>query len=786
MPPTEQQDNPFFFSADVDVDNLKNSLSKAEKMYLAMAAGMSKMVEGLEDLSKKEEEAGKKSKKQAGDEEKRSNKRSFFARARGKMSKGFLGILKREKGAADGLGISLKSLGGLIGGATIIGLIGKAVSSYLKFYTQIAQLNTTLSGTPRLMNVAAGAVQGLTGYLNLGRDELVQVAKSLNVVALEVDKLPGSRKIFRGIFMDTIHLAKSMDVSSQSVADLYTTFLRVYKLPHHSLRGIAASMKFIQEQTGISGEELLSFGKSLDKILAQMIGVSGKGKAKVTQDLMAMAGVLKKAGVDPKEILGVMQQATDITNEQGQKFLAFISEGTGKTAEDIRQMILKGKVLDVAGMLGERLKKVGKRTLVDYQRFYGEQTGVGIASMLRMRNISTKQLKAFAKAADEQAKKRALHTKRAQALQHSLLTAWNALKRAFEKLWLAIGKRLTEFIARVSGPVIKAITGWVNWITSPQGGQAIEDWFGRVVQGAKNVWKWIKAKVVPIFQWLGEKIAWVWKKWDGLSATTKKWLLIGGGLLLLFGKFVPLIAVMGSKVAIVVAGLTALYVGAKKVADWIDKEQTKRIKATSQAKVTSSSITQAMGAGKAGRMGFVKGEMFGKEAKAGKTLVTPGGKVNVKELQRRAMELIPTPMGWDLMPDALKRKFVLQPRAALVEQWRQGLNAVLGQTDMKAIRASRARDLALLKGGARGVAAKKPVAAKPATPVSAVKAKVGVAVPPTPAVEPPAPPVITVKADSKTRNMLLAEIREILKGMQQQNAIRRAHPATAAVKGALG
>jgi hypothetical protein len=95
-------------------------------------------------------------------------------------------------------------------------------------------------------------------------------------------------KAFESLVTDTVNLSKSMNVSTDSVVGLYDQFTRVYGLPHNRLRNISASMKFIQETTSISGQELISFTQNLDGVLSRMINTSDTAKAEVTADMMAI------------------------------------------------------------------------------------------------------------------------------------------------------------------------------------------------------------------------------------------------------------------------------------------------------------------------------------------------------------------------------------------------------------------------------------------------------------------------------------------------------------------
>jgi len=809
--------NPFAFELEVEgEDNLRKALAKGERAYLNFGKSIDKVTDGLQDESEAHAKAGQAAKKaaQAAEEateakEQEAKKLGFFAKLkekflrrgekadenaakrRGGVSKRIRGFFKREKDAADDAGISFGKLAGLIGGATIIGGLVAAARAYLEFDNQIRQLQSTLAGQPRVMNAAASAVQGLTGYLEFSREELIAVTKQMGDLHLVAGNTPKAAQQFRELTMDVLHLSRAMDVGTSSVVDMFDSFKRVYGLPHHRLRGIASSMKFIQEQTGITGEELLTFGKSLEDVLARMRGTTKNTKADVTRDMMAMAGVMKKFGIDAGDAIpSLFSEAMKIDSDKGNEWLAFLQSQTGVAMEDIRSMIEKGDTVTPMTLFIKSLKQQGPEMLRLNESYFTDMTGMSFAHLRKLMDVNEKGLRGFVEQTKKAEKVRNLHEKRAQARQNQLSQMWNNLKRAFERIWLAIGKIVVKVTTKLADFLIPKIMQGISWLeqkfawfNSPEGGKAIHEWWDKTIK--------FFSKAGGVIEWVVDKISKAIKWWQGLSTETKTLIGVGGGLVLVFGKLLPIMGALGGKVAAVAAGLTAVYVGAKKVADWVDKEQTKGIKALSKAKATSHAITEfGLKGTEQERMGFIKGEMFGKEAQAGRTLITGSGKINMDELNRRATALIPTPAGWDFMPDFMKRKTVLEPRQRLVKMWAAALGVVLKKTDMSKVRASRERDLARLKQTQKPppVPVAK-VAPAPTTTPQVRAAPTPTPVTPTPPVAPAKPPSgpQIVAVQSQTTDALLGEIRDILKkGSAGTAAGAQPHPSRAQFHRSLG
>jgi hypothetical protein len=800
--PDYSDQNPFAFEVEVKENQaLKGALTNAEKAYMAFGRGIKRVVKWLKDQEKAHDETGKKTKKNAkelrglsqlteayykGEIKSMRAARAEYRRyekdqrKREKIEQRIkrpTSIYARLKKSADAAGFSLKRMLGFLGGASIVGTVIGSAKAYLAWQEQILELKSTLGGQPRLFSAASDAVQKYTGYLGMSRGELVSITKQIGELHLVSEKLPNAGKLFRELTLDVIHLSKSMDVSSGSVVDLFDSFLKVYGLPHHRIRGLAASMKFVQEQTGMSGQELISFGKRLDSVLARMRFATKDAKASAVRDLFALTGTLKKFGVDSEAIPSVFSEAMKIDSDRGNDWLAFIQTRTGVGMEKVRKMIEKGDTVTPFSLFIKALKKEGPEALRLNESYYTSMTGMSFAQLTRLMKVNEKSLKGMVDATAKADKLGKLHAKRAQERQHRLSTLWNGFKRVFEKLWLSIGKvvvaastKLAEFLIPRVGKAVEWLTNKFNWFMSDRGSSEVRktlasiwDWFNKLGAGAS----WVADKVKMAISW-----------WQGLSTETKTLVIAGGGLLLLFGKLGPIIGALGGKVATVAAGLLALYAGAKKVANWVDEQQTKKRAAKALAAGTQRAIDLGLGENKSAQISFVKGQMFGSEAKAGKTLLTTAGKINDEELWRRAAAILPTWPGQDVL-DKNGFRVVLLNRKRLVDKWKTQLSTILSFTDMKEVRQSMERQRKLAEATSPKTSA--------AVPASAATVAKTAPTPPTPVPASPLTPAQVVAVHSSpTTDGLLGEIRDLLKRMASGGPSAPVHPSRTAINNALG
>lgn len=766
MPPKGySDDSPFFASAELDTNPLKKALAQAEAYYNKFSRGVEKATDALEDQEAQAEKAGREAKDRASDEEKEQKKRVGWF-------KGIRNLIDREKDALDDLGISWKSVRNLIGGVAAVGLIGKLTKDYLEFDKMMREVNVTLGQQPKLLEASRQSIQGLTGYLYMTREELVGVAKAMGEVRLVTEDMKGSSRIFRGMMLDTIHLSKAIDVSADSVVGMYDQFTRVYKLPHFKLRNISASMKFIQEATSISGQELMSFAQGLDDVVSRMIKTTGEGKSAATADMMAMAGVFKTAGIAPEKMSQLFGEAMKIHSSQGARFLAMITEDTEYSMQQVRSMLEAGDIQTPTQLLIRRMRKEGPEWLKINERWLTEVTGFTFNELSNIQQMSEQGLVDMMQRNRKEYEKGQAHAKAAMKRQHEMSRRWNDLKRILENIWLRLGKVVVQLLTslqRLLFPVLmkglKYLTDWSDWAASPQGGKEISRWFKGMIEWFKQTWRWISVKLPAAFDWLMDKIQKVTDWWNSLSDTQKLMVAGAGGLLLFFNRLSSVFAMLGGKVTAVVAGLTALYIGAKKVADWVDEQQTKKIKAFSEAKATTYAIGMKRTA--AEKMGFLRGEMT---TKGGRGLLTSTGDINMAELRERAAAIYPLTWEDQLTEQGMRRK--LQEREVLVAQWKAGLAILLSGVDKKKLQQQIKQQRAAVKPAAVTVPTVAPMAKPPTAAEMATTAA------------PAAAPRVTVQADSPAAISLLSEIRDSLAQMARQG--KTGHPSRQVVSEVLG
>ena len=519
------KDNPFFLEAGLDVSELEKSVTKAEKFYQTFSKSMEDAVEGLESQEEQYKKTGEAAQESAQEQERASNKSKRVLADRfniiKKIGGGIGGIFKREKMAVESLGISWSSLAALIGGATVVGLIGKVIKDWLEFDGILREVNVTMSSSPRLMREASANIQELTGYLNTSREELSSMMKTFGELHIIQGNTEEAAKAFRQLTLDTIHLSKSMDVSTDSVTGMFDKFTRIYKLPHHRLRNIAASMKFIQEQTSISGQELVSFGEGLEDILSRMLRVTGAGREQATVDLMAMAGVLKDMGVQPEKVSQMFGEAMKIHSEQGAQFLSLITEGTDKTAEQVRKMMQAGDFQTPLTLLIERIKKESPEWLEHNEEWLAETTGLTFAELRNIQQASSEGLRDIFERNRKEYLRGQKHAEEAAKRQHKLSKLWNDLKRVAERVWLSIGSVFVEVATQVSAKLVPAIESMVekfrNWINSSEGVAAIEMWTRTLINLFGSLASWIGKKIPTALaamgsfwdKYLKDKFAWL-------------------------------------------------------------------------------------------------------------------------------------------------------------------------------------------------------------------------------------------------------------------------------------
>ncbi len=624
------KNNPLGLDIEVEgEDNLKKALSKSEKAYLAMSKAILKVADGLREDTKESKE----------NEEEHTKDSKKTKKERGKLSKSLLGFLSREKEAAADAGFSFKALTGFIGGGALIGAVVGATRSFVSWDNQLGELRSTIDDLPGEISATGDQIRVMSAELGISRQELIETTKQMADLGLAGGKI--SSKEFIDLRKTTVELAQGMGIASGSVVDLMDTLSRTYNLPHHRLRGIATSMKFIQESTGMTGDEIISFAKSLDEIQARMTG-GGEARADMIRDFGAVAGALKKAGVDASGLPKLFAEALDPESNKGAEFLGFLQDHTGKAMEDIRKQLQAGDVAGITELFIESLGKVGPDELIRFGSFYRDMTDMSTPDLLRLGKITKKTFRDTVEAVRKSEHDQKLLFESAAARQSKLTKSWARFKLFFEDLWLGLGEVVATVAASwvddlkfLRDQGLAHLQNALEWFRSSEGKEATQRWMERAKELAKDLGVWVVK--------LGEKVSVLIDWWSGMSESNQDLVLGLGGALLLFGKFGPLLTALGGPITAVVAGLTAVYLGAQKIADWIDENQDRELAATNEVQRTTSEIKMAQQTltdnkrSREQQIGDIKA-LIGKGE--GKRLITAEGEINEAEIKRR-MEAIP-------------------------------------------------------------------------------------------------------------------------------------------------
>lgn len=780
---TSPGDNPFYFEADVDISNLRKSLSKAEESYLEMSKAVMKLVDGLEDQSAMQKKAGDDAKKGAGEEERVQKKRWQF------LSKQF----DREKDAVGDLGITWSKFRDAIGGFAIIGgiaaltaALAKAATAYLEFDSVLRSVDSSVKQQPKLMKAASASISEWRGHLGMSEEDIARVVSGIGQLHLVTSRMPKATATFKGLVNQTILLSKALDVSTETTIEFYRSWTKVYNLPHHRLRNIGAAMKHVQEQTGMSGDELMRFGQGLTDLLAKMGKTSKTAKSKITADMMAVAGALNKMGIEPEKMSSMFEEALKLDSAKGAEWMAFITRQTGEGADKIRSMLEAGDVETPMLLFQRALKKLGPQNLKLAESYYSDLFGMSYGQMTRMMEENEdgmKQLFAGTRKAYEQGQ---LHAKRTAELEAPITKAWIDLKNSFADLWRTIGRGVVGIAtkaARYLFPWIKKATVWVNkwldsWLSSDK---SISDWF-------KNVWTWMKQKIYPVvvevgnaFKWIGQQIGKLIDWYSGLTGTEQsivKWAAaIGVALVALQGSFGPI----GIALVAVVAGAKALSDEISEITGQADRMR--RMQADIKWNKEMAAKYKGMGAWTDTKSRILHMTLSGKEGMIAELqrfmaegIITKEGTVNIehplfdgdigkakwfqKEIQKnitKGGELEQAAFGRTWTPQSIFAEALQTYKGMSPEEW--------------------AEKEELRKGGL-GADTVKPTRVAP-TPVQVPRApKIAEAGKPAP---------VVVKTGDAKQQATLEDIRDNLKDMNVRSASKRgAHPARAVVEEPLG
>jgi hypothetical protein len=628
-------------------------------------------------------------------------------------------------------------------GALVGGVIG-AVRAFFQFDRVVRQLNTTMGDSAAIMHVSSGMVQGLTGYLNLSREEIAAITKQMGDLRITMDP-----RMFRRLTMDTIHLSKSMDVAAGSVIDLFDTFDKVYGLPHHRFRNIAASLKFVQEQSGLTGEEVLSLAKSFEDLLARVTGGAKGAKEAALVEMTAMAGAMKKVGIDIQPLGQQFSEALKEHSEKGALFLSSIVENTGMSMAQVQKRMRAGDMILPLELVVEKLKKLTPEYIRVNEERLEEELGMNFAQMMRLRKLRTQDIRIMVKQAKKEGERATLHKKRALATQAALERVWNSLKRTWERLVLSLGGLFARVMAKAADraiPLFKRIIGklgeWVEWVASPAGGKAISRFFGIIGEiGSKT------------FKLIG-------KMWDTYFKDKVEWLLTPAGGVALsrwFDRALTTVEKMAkgiAQVGDVIANIReALMTDVEKAQRFTTQraEQFVGMRGSFE-KMIARELKREGGRFKFWEAGLGTVEMAATQSNIKAFM----GRVAQKKLAAFHRDL--EALGLDVKPE-LKAALIKSYGATLREQLGYGF----GPEQVVTAEAPRLREFTPAPGSPSVVTAPVPRVAPPGRV--------------TPRAATPAPTQVSVNAETPTQNRLLSSINNNLENIARRKGRPKAHPS---------
>lgn len=623
-------------------DNLTKSLAKSEAAYIKAEKAIHKTVAALKDESNESKETAKNKRKETKSREdehtkvtgwarvkaalfgKHSKKEEDDVKKRGGLSKFITGFYHREKEAADEAGISFSSIAGLIGGGAILGAVYKSAEAFLEWDNSLGEIRTTLSTVPGVMTDAGMGIRELAADTGISREAIIEATKAIGDLNLSGSRLDVTSEEFQTLRKEIVEFGSAMGMSSDSVGELYHDLHSLYNLPHQRIRELSRSMKYLQENTSMTGQEVASFVENMKDLTARVVGDPDK-RADAIRDFSAIAASLKDQGVDAKNFPSLFEEALKIDSEQGRTWLAFIEGQTGVGMDKIKNMIKSGDMTTPMELFVKATKTLAPEAIEQFEPLF-KTMGLGAPEILRLRNVNETSLRDMVNRAKAAEHDQSIIQRAAEARQNKLTQSWARIKLIAEDLWLSLGQAVTEGLVK-----------HLQWFTTPEGKEATAGWIekARLLGGA------LVDTFMGLVGWIKQGVEW----WNNLSDSNKNLLVRVGEAIVIFKVLSGVINGIGGNAMALVAGLTAIYIGAKKIADWIDERQGKDLKAQAEAGSAAEDINRARGFKSIAGGGFEK-VTRSKETELGdikalidrganNRLLTSSGEINKGEMEKR-------------------------------------------------------------------------------------------------------------------------------------------------------
>lgn len=320
-------------------DQATGPLGDIENSYVSLMKSVDKssgkLKKSMGGYSESLDEAGKSAEKAGDEEEKHTGKLQEAGKA---LKKNIIGL--------DEFGLSwdkiIKGLTAISIGAAIIGigaLLKKAFDAAVKFRSEFAKLNEVYALNTKESRIVGSAILGLADRAGRTRDEVMSMTKAMLDIGLTPAAAKKAGVSFKDLARDTLDLSSATGIGLESSVQFADQLLRINKIPAQNIRNIGYSIKSVADQTRISSDELVQFNKGLEPIFAFLIDKSGEGRAKFTQEMTGIAGVLSDVGIDATKATSQFAEMLDETSESGAKALGQLASFTGRSTTELRDMI---------------------------------------------------------------------------------------------------------------------------------------------------------------------------------------------------------------------------------------------------------------------------------------------------------------------------------------------------------------------------------------------------------------------------------------------------------------
>lgn len=363
--------------------------------------------------------------------------------------------LRKNADSLEEVGVSWDKMIGVLEGITIgaiaagvIGFLTNAVMKANEFRGEMLKLNEVMELSASQMREVNSVVLGFQGYAGKSREEVAGLARKL----LELGQAPGTVEelgiSFKQLAKDALDMSAATGISVDSSAELTDQLVRMNMVPANNIRNIAFSIKNVADQTRITADELIGFNKALEPLFAVLSDQTPEARARFTQEMMGIAGVLSNVGIDAGKTTDKFGEMLDRTSEEGAKSLGQLAQFTGVGTERLRDMIANDPT-----QVFDRLAKSAARMDTDQLQLMArslEPLGMNFADLTRLANeYGAAGKKSFRDSVDE--------VIRLEAKDKALASAASRRQTRIDAMSARFGRMWDSFTIRVGGKILDKI-----------------------------------------------------------------------------------------------------------------------------------------------------------------------------------------------------------------------------------------------------------------------------------------------------------------------------------------